>query len=69
MNHKKWLFRPLFFFFDKEKYVLKKMGTRGGCQKSILQKIMYSQYVSYPQDQPHQKLTRKSPLYPKNKES
>ena len=40
-----------------------------GCQKSILQKIMYNQYVSYPQDQSHQKLTRKSSFYPKNKES
>jgi len=30
---------------------------------------MYNQYVSYLQDQPLQKLTRKSPLYPKSKES
>ena len=42
---------------------------RGGCQENILQKVMYNQNVNYPQDQPHQKLTRKSPLYPKNKES
>ena len=40
-----------------------KIGRRDGCQKSILQNIMYNQYVSYPQDQPHQRLTsKKSPL-------
>jgi len=40
-------------------------GRRDGCQQSILQKIIYLQYVSYPRDQLHQKADMQVPFIPK----